>query len=194
MPVTQRFAKTAAPIVQEGVAALLNTGNVTRGPAFGMTRLSELSRSDMSMIQMPTPPSISSSSPVANIMSGVMGTLGMAGVGAAVGGAGAMMSGGNITPGTVYGGILGGAMGALSARGGMSSMLQLGRAHALVRDMPQVAERLGQASMMSSKTFGRIGAGVGGMIGGIGFSGNRGQNKSRGLNSARGNRISSGRY
>lgn len=128
------------------------------------------------------------------ILSGVAGVVGMMGTGAAIGAGSAYMSGGNVGAGAVYGSALGLGGGAFGRSATISNNLIKASTYAMDKGMPSLSHAAASAGIGSNKFGGAIGATIGGMVGGIGFSGNRGQNKSRGLNSARGNRINSGRY
>lgn len=117
-----------------------------------------------------------SGSPASNKWMGVMGMLGMAGLGAMAGGATAYASDGNMTPGTLWGALIGGVAGVASSRG-------------LSQAISKKAG--GFVSPGAVNKTAAVGAGMGA---GYAFSGNRGDDKRRGFNAKRGNKISSSRY
>lgn len=113
---------------------------------------------------------------------GVKSILGLAAIGAGAGGLSAYSSGGNVAPGALWGGLIGGALGAFTPR-------------SIVQDISRKAAGIPFAGAHMTEGNLRRGATVGAGFGvGVAFSGNRGDDKRRGFNAKRGNKISSSRY
>jgi hypothetical protein len=120
--------------------------------------------------------------PASNRGFGVMGALGMVGIGMGVGGLTAAATGGNVTPGALWGGALGGGVGMLSSKGMVS------HASSMARNIPMIGGSMSEGNLRRGATAGMA------AISGYALSGNRGDDKRRGFNAKRGNKISSSRY